>query len=299
MTTFEQRTAAVSKIWQDNCWLYLLMGFVLGLLALPAVQLVRENATDLLQGLVPEAVGIVFTVLIIEWFSRMRERRIKVEALEHQIICEMGSDNAALANRGVFYSWKTGMLYDGSLVGEFFERANIGESNMLVDANLYKARLNQANLKGAHLDNADLSFAHLNGVDFSNASLTQANLQNAGLVRSVLINTILEETNLSDSVIFDADLRGAVLVNANLQRAKLAKTNLQGANLVGASLLNAQLDNIYIDENTLLPDSPYPTHGANSHGSKYWTPDTDMTRYTDPNHPDFWQPWWAKNQGDE
>jgi len=27
---------------------------------------------------------------------------------------------------------------------------------------------------------------------------------------------------------------------------------------------------------------------------KYWTPETDMTRYTNPEHPDFWQPEWAK-----
>ena len=39
---------------------------------------------------------------------------------------------------------------------------------------------------------------------------------------------------------------------------------------------------------------------------KYWTPETDMTRYTNPQHPDFWEseylkpayniwvkPWWA------
>ncbi len=30
---------------------------------------------------------------------------------------------------------------------------------------------------------------------------------------------------------------------------------------------------------------------------KLWedqTPETDMSRYTDPEHPDFWQPDWAK-----
>lgn len=32
---------------------------------------------------------------------------------------------------------------------------------------------------------------------------------------------------------------------------------------------------------------------------KTWTPDTDMTRYTDANHPDFWQPDWAKDATDE
>jgi len=39
-----------------------------------------------------------------------------------------------------------------------------------------------------------------------------------------------------------------------------------------------------IQTSAILPD-----------GSK-WTPDTDMTRYTDPNHPDFWQPDWVKDQ---
>jgi len=28
---------------------------------------------------------------------------------------------------------------------------------------------------------------------------------------------------------------------------------------------------------------------------KYWTPDTDMSRYTDPEHTDFWQPDWVKD----
>jgi uncharacterized protein YjbI with pentapeptide repeats len=56
-------------------------------------------------------------------------------------------------------------------------------------------------------------------------------------------------------------------------RANLGEVNLGGANLQGAILKRANLD-----EFTILPD-----------GTK-WTPDTDMARFTDPDHPDFWRP---------
>ena len=47
--------------------------------------------------------------------------------------------------------------------------------------------------------------------------------------------------------------------------------SLQGADLLGANLQGARFDY------TTLPD-----------GTK-WIPDTDMTRFTDPDHPDFWR----------
>jgi hypothetical protein len=53
----------------------------------------------------------------------------------------------------------------------------------------------------------------------------------------------------------------------NMPRIGLSGANLQGADLTGAKF----------DENTTLPD-----------GTK-WTPDTDMTRFTDPEHPEFWR----------
>jgi len=49
-------------------------------------------------------------------------------------------------------------------------------------------------------------------------------------------------------------------------------SNLQGATLDGATF----------DQTTTLPDKTL------------WTPDTDMTRFTDPDHPQFWRsenPW--------
>ena len=63
----------------------------------------------------------------------------------------------------------------------------------------------------------------------------------------------------------------------NLQEADLRGANLQEANLWGANLQGADLGGATFDENTMLPD-----------GTK-WTPGTDMGRFTDREHPDFWR----------
>jgi hypothetical protein len=80
----------------------------------------------------------------------------------------------------------------------------------------------------------------------------------------------------------DGFLTGVLLTAANLEGANFNDANLEGtnfnnANLTGARLFSATLsdaDLIY----AILPD-----------GSR-WTPETDMTRFTDYKHPDFWQP---------
>jgi hypothetical protein len=63
-------------------------------------------------------------------------------------------------------------------------------------------------------------------------------------------------------------LAGAYLGDVNLADASLYKANLQRVKILGT---------IQLSETTTLPD-----------GSK-WTPETDMTQFTDPNHPDFWR----------
>jgi hypothetical protein len=61
----------------------------------------------------------------------------------------------------------------------------------------------------------------------------------------------------------------------------MIRTNLRGADLTYAQF----------DENTILPDAEFVVD--NKSFDKHWTPQTDMTRYTNPDHPDFWQPEWA------
>ena len=110
------------------------------------------------------------------------------------------------------------------------------------------------------------------------AKLMGANLQGASLFGADLQGAILTVANLQGAYLLDANLQGAILGGANLQGAFLVRANLQGANLYRANLQAAALQQANFDPYTTLPD-----------GTK-WTLGTDMARFTDPGHPDFWQP---------
>ena len=93
--------------------------------------------------------------------------------------------------------------------------------------------------------------------------------------------------NLWKANLARADLGWAILWYTNLEGADLRKANLEGADLHDANLEGAELQGATFDENTVLPDSDYDSD-TEEHSST-WTPETDMTRFTDTNHPDFWR----------
>lgn len=149
----------------------------------------------------------------------------------------------------------------------------------LSGVNLQKADLYKANLKGAELINTDLQEAYCEFAIFSESELRKGKLQKTNLV--------------------DADFSKADLQRANLQDARLFRTNFQGANLCDASLRDAQfVDSTRFDGDTILPDARFQGYDeeGNEVYDKYWTPNTDMTLYTDSERPDFWKPEWVKKQ---
>lgn len=95
---------------------------------------------------------------------------------------------------------------------------------------------------------------------------------------SILKGSKLAMSNLQEASLEGFDLEGTVLVFANLRQAHLNGANLSGAHLFGADLRDAVLNQIHMDERTLLPDG------------SHWSPNTNMHRFTDSNHPDFWEP---------
>jgi hypothetical protein len=108
-------------------------------------------------------------------------------------------------------------------------------------------------------------------------------LKDGSIRRAYLLNA-----NLQGAFLHDADLRGAYLIGANLQGAYLIKTDLKGADLKRANLKDASLSgaDLYgarwlssaiFNQNTTLPDSTK------------WTFDTDIDRFTNSEHPDFWR----------
>ena len=143
----------------------------------------------------------------------------------------------------------------------------------LVGANLADAQLIGADLLGANLQGADLHGAQLIQANLYHANLQGADLIGANLQEAHLYGASLQGANLRAAHLQEADLRGA-----NLQGANLYWTHLQEASLYGANLQEANLIEAIFAANIILPDVTF------------WTPDTDMARFTDPAHPDFWDP---------
>ena len=123
------------------------------------------------------------------------------------------------------------------------------------------------------LKGQDLSGANLSGAEFYNT-----NLSGAWLSTTDLSDTIMSGADLSNADLADANLRGAHLESANLSGAGLLGANLSGAKLSAADLTNAHFDDTLFDETTQLPDRTM------------WSLDTDMERFTNPQHPHYWTP---------
>ncbi len=146
----------------------------------------------------------------------------------------------------------------------------------LVGAQLSEMVLERINLVGIDLHMADMYRADLKG-----ANLFLANLREVNLQETYLFLANLQEADLGRAKLNGANLKLANLIRANLhmcdlQDAQLTRTKLHGANLRGADLQGATL---FADWN---PDSILPD------GSR-WAPDTDLARFIDPAHPDFWR----------
>ena len=279
MTTHSpiSRWEEIKTIWQQNQWLYAVGGFLLGLLAYPAGDRLISDLFVLLGDLVPEAVGIVVTVFIIERFNANREESRRIRERNERLVREIGSRVNDIAKQAVDEARKLGLLYSGS--------------QMLKGVNLDLADLEDTNLSGLDLKDNHFDLANLNRVNFS-----YANLKGAYFFRAKLTDADLSMANLFSVYARLADFNGADFQNTNLQHAKLTESNLCNVNFCGANLVNALISGIEMNENTILPDAEVISFDKDGNFiyDKYWTPETDMTRYTDPEHPDFWQPDWVK-----
>lgn len=185
-------------------------------------------------------------------------------------------------------------LRETCLRGANLQHADMREASMiqvdLSEADLWQADLKKANLFEANLEKATLRMAQMEGVHLDSANLLEASLvgvklNNAGLADSDMRGALLTNTNLS----------GANLTRANLEDAALRWSNLRGTILYNANLRGVGLSNMSFDENTVLPDARLiRTEQGRQRYTKYWTPETDMRRYTHSEHPDFWQPEWIR-----
>ena len=278
-TTLPQtRWQEIEKLWKDNRWLYVLAGILMGIISVPAIEQITGDLNTLIGNLVPETIGIIFTVLIL---NRVADNRAKDE-LKHQLLEDLKSTSIAPAVNALARLRRENWLNHKDFVGKDFQRANWegayigrlsfeganlndinlknassfdGEKDQFLnfkDAYLDGANLQEANLRGAHLEGtnlrdtnlqeANLRDANLQDANLSGANLQNADLRDANLQRANLVLAHLEGTNLRYINLKEANLRGA-----NLQDAKLLKGNLQDADLIGANLQSSDLRNINLE----------------------------------------------------
>jgi hypothetical protein len=204
-----------------------------------------------------EFASIAITVLIIDGLNRRRDARTAEEGERSQLMRQLGSNINDVARRAAEELRARGWLTDGTLQGADLRVAHLEE-----------AKLWDADLQGVNLQWAKLKKANLNGSVLAGATLTQANLQAAKL----------RGADLRGANLFEAKLYRANFHDALLNQADLRGTHLEGAYLVNADLREARLEGAIVDELTKLPD-----------GSA-WSPDVDLARFTNPAHPQFWQP---------
>lgn len=170
-------------------------------------------------------------------------------------------------------------VLDEMMLQNLLEQADLSGVQLsevhLEGANLKQIRLWRADLSGTDLESADLQDAWLGEANFRYAKLTSANLRGAELEGSNLEHSNLANANLCGARLKQADLHQASLYDAELEQACLDQADLSGTNLMYANLRGASLWETRFDEATVLPDG---TH---------WTGDTNMSRFTELQHPDF------------
>jgi hypothetical protein len=80
---YEERGEEIRLIWKQHQWLYVIVGFIIGLLFLP---LVGGLSSEFLLNLVPEAIGIGFGVFVIDRLYRYWQQKRLLQLIKKELI---------------------------------------------------------------------------------------------------------------------------------------------------------------------------------------------------------------------
>lgn len=227
-----------------------------------------------------ELISIGLTVFVITEIFKRRE----IEATKKRLVRQAGSVSHPIAINAIEELRANGWLtVDND--EQLLVKAGLVAAN-LENATLFKADLRDSNLVGANVRGAFLMQANVSGADFGSADVSGAKLTKANVS-----GTRFAATNVSRARLILANVSGAEFQCANVSGANFGSADVRGVNFYNASLRDVNFQKAIFDEETIMPDAKEIRRLFRpSKYDKYWTPETDMTRYTDPNHPDFWQP---------
>jgi hypothetical protein len=154
--------SALRGIVQNIDWKSLAIGIVIGLLVFSFINYVVQDSSGFLQNLVPEAVGMIFTVIILDNLNKVREERSMIQQLVRRVHSRYNATAlAAIEELRVLGKLQDGTLRKKELRGSNWQDANLYEANLegcdLINANLFKADFVKANLKGVSVTEEQLA----------------------------------------------------------------------------------------------------------------------------------------------
>jgi hypothetical protein len=82
----ESRTQEIRMIWKQHQWLYVIIGFIIGLLF---TALTQVHTIDFFLNLIPEALGISFGVFVVDRLYRHWERQRLLKLIKKEIISNL------------------------------------------------------------------------------------------------------------------------------------------------------------------------------------------------------------------
>ncbi len=91
---------------------------------------------------------------------------------------------------------------------------------------------------------------------------------------------------LQNSLFENVDLKEAHIVRTDFRNTKFKLVNFESANLANSHLGGVTFENCMFDEHTRLPDMTHYDPQQNT---------SQLERFIDPNHPDYWEPEWSKS----
>ena len=214
------------------------------------------------------ALGVIITVFVIDALNRRRDAERRQQDLIDRLLREARSPEPVIASHALheiqdryLHTKEKSVLKGGYLLQARWEGVTLNYFN-LQEAFMTDSTLKNSRLFMVEMQRASLWLASMTNVSFIGVNLTESNLGNSNLVRVVMRNV---------------NLHGANFESANMEGIEIRNSTLTSTNLKSSNLKNAKLIGNKYDENTVLPNG------------KIWKQSTDLDRFTDPDHPNFWR----------
>lgn len=278
---------------------------------------------ELAASLVSTFLGAAVTVFWLEIFihnRREQETEEQQDAKERrELIADIGfaADDRELA-RILYRLTKKGWLFDGSvsnaqfrnhgdilaadgakLTGCLFVKCGFAKTSImdLSHSHFYSCTFEHlffdrseftytkfivANFTDARIFGTSFEYAHFMAVIFTKAWIAQdTSFRACGFVDTRFTDGIIHQVDFRVARFTRCQFDDATVGNCTFDHVHFEKVSFDRANLIGCSFFDARFIFCTFDGAT-LPDGTL------------WNDSTDMTRFTDPSHPEFWEPDWVK-----